>query len=325
MKTAIIYHYYELDETYRDNLIYFLDCGIDDQAEYFIYIAGDCSADLPTRKNVQYLFIKNENNDFGSVIDFSRTQKSKDFDNYVFVNCSARGPFIPTYYNKPWYTAFTSKLVDDVAMVGSSINLLPENFRSSIKFAQNNRYRSPFIHVQTYAYAITTQAFELLRSRGFFDVEAALSKDEIIQFYELAISQELLSQGFAIASLLQTQSYFTDDQRKSNYETTALSGDPAFRGAFYGRSISPFDNIFIKTNRNMIANVDLASYTFSGLEDAKRFLPLSTQGTELLERSHSFVIQHGNKFVITVNDLTKVLSQVKSGNPVLANQLRNLL
>ena len=75
----------------------------------------------------------------------------------------------------------------------------------------------------------------------------------------------------------------------------------------------------------MIANVDLASYTFSGLEDAKRFLPLSAQGTELLERSHSFVIQHGNKFVITINDLTKVLSQVKSGNPVLAQQLRNLL
>ena len=114
-----------------------------------------------------------------------------------------------------------------------------------------------------------------------------MTKDEIIQGYEIAISQELIEQGFAIASLLQTQDYFTDDKRKTNYETTALSGDPAFRSAFYGRSISPFENIFVKTNRNMISNVDLASYTFSGLEDTRRFSPLPKQAMELLERSHS--------------------------------------
>jgi hypothetical protein len=325
MRTAIIYHYYELDETYRDNLIYFLDCGIDEHAEYFIYISGKCSADLPKRKNIKYLFIKNENNDFGSVIEFSKTQNYQDFDNFVFVNCSVRGPFTPTYFSEPWHHAFTSKLVNDVAMVGSSINLLPEHMPSSIKFSRNKQYKPPFIHVQTYAYAITSQGFDLLKLKGFFDVKGTLSKEQVIQNYEIAISQELLGQGFAIASLLQTQEYFTDDSRTSNYITTAASGDPAFRSAFFGRSISPFDNIFIKTNRNMISNVDLASYTFSGLEHARRSKPVSAQGMKLLERSHSFVIQHGNKFVITINDLTQVLSDVKSCNPTLASQLRCLL
>ena len=136
MKTAIVYHYFELDETYRDNLIYFLNCGIDEHADYFIFIAGDCGADLPAHPNVNYFHIKNENNDFGSIIEFCKNPKSQGFDNYVFVNCSARGPFIPTYYSKPWHEAFTSRLVEDIAMVGSSINQLPENFPSSLKFAR---------------------------------------------------------------------------------------------------------------------------------------------------------------------------------------------
>ena len=79
MKTAIVYHYFELDETYRDNLIYFLNCGIDEHADYFIFIAGDCSADLPAHPNVNYFHIKNENNDFGSIIEFfAKIQSRRD-------------------------------------------------------------------------------------------------------------------------------------------------------------------------------------------------------------------------------------------------------
>lgn len=325
MRTAVVYHYFELNETYKDNFIFFLECGVDATADYFIYISGHHTVDLPTHENVNYFYIKNENNDLGSIIEFSKLRVSYTFDAYVFVNCSVRGPFFPTYYTQAWHKAFTSRLDNNIAMVGSSINLLPESFPSSIKFSRNEGYKAPFIHVQTYAYAISKEAFEILRSRSFFDISGPLPKDEIIQRYEIAISQEILREGFALSSLLQTQNCFTDDNRNVNYQTTALSGDPAFRSAFYGRSISPFENIFIKTNRNALTNVELASYTFSSLEEKKLQKFLSSQGTDLLERSHSFTIEHGRKFTITLNDLTNVLSQIKTGNPALANQLRGLL
>jgi hypothetical protein len=42
--------------------------------------------------NVQYFFIENKNNDFGAVIEFNKCHKNYDY--YVFVNSSVRGPFL---------------------------------------------------------------------------------------------------------------------------------------------------------------------------------------------------------------------------------------
>jgi hypothetical protein len=47
MKTAIIYHYFELNKTYKDNFIFFLNTAIHDCANYYVYISGESSVQLP--------------------------------------------------------------------------------------------------------------------------------------------------------------------------------------------------------------------------------------------------------------------------------------
>ena len=63
--TAVIYHYFEKDSMYRDNLTYFLSTAIHAQADYYIIISGKCSLTLPHFDNVKYIYTENINNDFG--------------------------------------------------------------------------------------------------------------------------------------------------------------------------------------------------------------------------------------------------------------------
>ena len=76
MKTAIIYHYFELNRSYKENFVFFLNTAIFDDAYYFIYISGNCSVKLPNLSNVKYFFIENKNNDFGAVTEFAKHNDS---------------------------------------------------------------------------------------------------------------------------------------------------------------------------------------------------------------------------------------------------------
>jgi hypothetical protein len=58
-KTLVIYHYFERDHIYRDNLSYFLRYGILASIDYIICVNGGCSINLPVARNVRYHFRPN--------------------------------------------------------------------------------------------------------------------------------------------------------------------------------------------------------------------------------------------------------------------------
>ena len=94
--TVVVYHYFERDAIYRNNLIYFLSVGILESVDYFIMISGECTVDLPNRKNVTYVRIENWNNDFGGYINFFKIASSDKYEFFIFINSSVRGPFLPS-------------------------------------------------------------------------------------------------------------------------------------------------------------------------------------------------------------------------------------
>ncbi len=51
----------------------------------------------------------------------------QEFEHFIFVNSSVRGPFFPSYFDKNWARLFTEKLSDETRLVGSTINILPED------------------------------------------------------------------------------------------------------------------------------------------------------------------------------------------------------
>lgn len=306
-KVAIIYHYYEVDETYRDNLVFFLNVGVDERADYFIFISGECSCPLIYRDNVKYIFIENKNHDYGGIVNFVKRYKDVTYENYIFINSSMRGPFTPTYIKSCWYDNFLDRISDKIAIVGGSINLLPEKSSHSRHFSTKFDYSAPYIHVQTTAYAMSHDAFNSLIDSGIFSIEESLDKNEIISCYEIRITQELLKQGLSISSLLPLYEYFDSSSRDIKYKGTLYHGDPLYKDAFFGRSIHPYENIFVKTNRNMIDSDELNSLTFTTLALKEAAGGLSDSGRDLLKRCHDKVMLVERKLNRKPSKLTKFI------------------
>lgn len=288
MTTAVIYHYYELNKTYKDNFIFFLNTAINDDAHYFIFISGTCSIDLPNLTNVDIHFIENKNNDFGAVLAFHKLSKLVRFDNYVFINSSSRGPFLASYFKNKWYEAFTSQLSDRVGLVGSSINLLHETAIHSIEFENRHNFDAPYIHVQTNAYAISAKCYKVLENHNFFDEIGVLDKHQVISDYEILMSQILMKSGFIITSLIPPLTNFSSRRKSVEAIDTSRNGDVLYKSAFYGRTLSPIECVFVKTNRNMISDNELCSHTFTALQERNEQNGLDANGLDLLTRVTDF-------------------------------------
>lgn len=263
---AVIYHYYENDRLYKENLIYFLCVGILPHIDYYIFVAGDCTIGLPELKNVTYINMKNWNNDFGGHIKYVKSNFSKSYSNFIFINSSVRGPFLPHYMRTDWTDVFTDLLKDDIHLVGSSINILSSASPNSLLFKDIYQYRPPYTHVQTTAFALSAEAFQYLIDIGFYDVDRELTKDEVIIHYELRLSQEILKKGWNFTSILPVYSSFDYRLKNENSNnTSSRGGDTLYKDAFYSRSLTPLELIFIKVNRDIIDTTALASITFTGL------------------------------------------------------------
>ena len=291
MKTAVVYHYFEANTLYKDNFVFFLNTAIMEELDYFIYISGSCTVNLLKRKNIRYKYIENKNNDFGRLVEFHKEFKSIDFSTYIFINCSVRGPFVANYFHEKWYRIFSSKLSKDMPLVGSSINILPTSTKHSELFSKSYDFSPPYIHVQTAAYALSKKGYEILSKKGFFDENRQLEKNEVICRYEILMSQIIFDSGRSIGSILPTQEEFKGNKNNKIFKGTSNNGDHLFKSAFFGRSLSPLEIVFIKTNNNtktndnMISNRDLASYTFTSLSNKVSKGFLTNDGLELQRRS----------------------------------------
>ena len=251
-----------------------------------------------------------------------------DYDAYIFINSSVRGPFLPEYYNFPWQSIYTERLTEKVVLVGSSINLLPEQSATSLKFEQMTKYKAPFIHVQTTAYAMSARAYRIMHDQGFYDIDCELTKLGAICYYEIGLSQEILNKGYKIAAILPTYNEFCLKTQTSAYQTTLKHGDPLNKSAFYGRNLSPFEVLFVKPKRRALSGAELNSYTFTALAVARKKFGISCDGLDLLEKAHNAAIygkKKDEKINISLDDIQKMLVQIKLSRPDIATQLKQIL
>ena len=141
----VLYCYHESPRSAR-NLQFFLDSTAQDWAEsdecqtrprleLVLIINGHwCSVPLPSASNVQVLRTDNSDHDFGGWADALEAlgirQGAQEwkllFKYFVFINSSCRGPFLPPYAAMlHWTDPFTSKITEQVKLVGPSIIFIP--------------------------------------------------------------------------------------------------------------------------------------------------------------------------------------------------------
>jgi hypothetical protein len=263
-KNLVIYHYFEKDASYCDNLLHFLVFGVLPQLDYIFVISGAHSVQLPELPNVRYLFTDPKRSDFGGYAQLINEGLNVDpYDNIFFINSSVRGPFVPPYCLQPWYEAFLEQMHGDVGMVGTSICSLKEDFRHSINYQARYEGAPPYSHVQTMAYALRREVLSQLIADGFYQEDRDSTKTLAIEDYEIHLSQLVLKLGWNLRCLLPEFNSIDYRLSHTNPNPTSTIGDPNELLGYFGRSAHPYETIFVKTNRDLYTDAYLDRLTYS--------------------------------------------------------------
>jgi hypothetical protein len=243
-----LYAYYEKDNKYKENFEFFLENGIYDEIDYYIIINGQCSVNIPNKKNIIIFNRENKGYDFGAW-SYGLANITKEYDYYTFLNTSVKGPYL---YNKceKWYEPFIRLFNKDVKIVGTTINIYTGNHCGDVDLIKYFNKEKPFTHVQSMFFIIDKEYLDYLNSLDFFN-ENKLNNitkfDYIIGNYEIGLSQHALIKGWNINCILQP--YKNQDYRTVINDLLIDGGDIYFMGKYFGKTIDPYDVIFFKTNR----------------------------------------------------------------------------
>jgi hypothetical protein len=239
-KYICLYAYYEKDDLYKNNLIYFLINGILENTDYYIIINGLCSVNIPERQNITIIKRENKGFDFGAWSYFINNYLFKKYKYYIFLNTSVRGPY---GNNKNWLDEFLKLFNnDEIKLVGTSINIW-----SDIKLKNIFKYEGPYTHVQSMFFILNNDGFEFLKNNKFFDEEEFLLLEDIIINKEIKMSQLILKNNWNINCIL--SKYKNYDYRKVTYNFNFTGEDPYYENAYFGETIKKEEVIFYKNNR----------------------------------------------------------------------------
>ena len=254
-KIAVIYAYYEKTNDYILNLKYFLKRGIYDECDYYFIVNGCCSIDFPKRNNIKVENRENNGYDFASFnyILFQKDLIFKNYDYYVFMNSSQRGPFIPNYIKIKWYEPFINMIKDDVKLVGVTINIFSKYLFSQGKLLEEKtNYKLPFPHVQSYFFVTDKECLKFLIEKEIFQEKYDYDNfDELIAFKEILMSKVVLENNWNISSIIPEYRELDYRTIKEDINKTSMNNDPLYKKCCFGRTIHPYEAIFIKTNREI--------------------------------------------------------------------------
>ena len=254
-KLCCFYSYYEKNELYKNNFIYFLENGILSNVDYIIIINGECSVSIPEMDNIRVYVRENVGYDFGAY-SYGIKKIEKSYDYYFFINTSVRGPYFKNKNkNKPWTEYFLDLFNIDVKLVGTSINICTMiDSKIDLKYDIKNMYNKtfPYSHIQSMFFCIDSDYFNYLQDINFFNEDELKDKDMdyVIVKKEIGLSQILLKRGYNINSIL--SKYKNLDYRLLNTDInkTSFHGDPYYKNSYFGKNIDKYEAIFFKNNRD---------------------------------------------------------------------------
>jgi hypothetical protein len=244
------------------NVDFFIKHGIVDDPDvdyYFVINNPHLSMEVP---GCTVINRENKNFDFGawSHVLFSTNSNSnylyQDYDYFVFINSSVRGPFYPVWYKEQnWIRLFINQVTDELKLFGTTIGTV---------------YKSP--HVQSMVMATDRSGLEIgIKNRIFVQDEPQLTLLETIHQKEVRFSTVILNAGYNIGCML--RAYNGVDFRKDKRTTEGV-----FKShEYYGMNVHPYEVIFPKiSTKNLTVEeniylVDHYTNWASGPDEHKSF------------------------------------------------------
>jgi hypothetical protein len=253
-KTLCIYTYFEKDQTYKKNCEYFLENGLNDSSDYLFVINGDSSIDFPKRTNIiNIIHRKNTGYDFQAYTEALRTINISNYNYFIFMNTSVRGPYIDNKSN--WQSKFTNLIKGDTKLVGTTINI--HCTRASCNFDEEKHLKSiglsrPYTHVQSQVFAMDRECLLFIKDRIFIDYNPNHSFIDTIINKEILMSQYVLKNNWNIDCVIPEYQGLDYRILKEDINPTSDEGDANYAGAYFGRTLEAEEVIFIKTNRDLL-------------------------------------------------------------------------
>ena len=229
---------------YNERVRHFINkCIFEDDDVDFVIISNDKANinmfNVPNFKNVRRLFRDNIGYDFGGWSDaLLSTNLYEQYENFIFVNSSVFGPFIPSYCKLKWTDIYVNGLHNNnVKLFGSTINTITQPLTLS--------------HVQSYIFSMDKTTLQyLIKCEIFSTTKYAATFNDAIWQKEVAMSRKIIENNWNIGSLLPMYDGvdFTFANKKPADYNIAFLDDimyPRFKNSLWNE----YQLVFIKGNR----------------------------------------------------------------------------
>jgi len=217
------------------------NCIFNDENVDFIVISNDKTNVFVVPDYVKTLLRDNIGYDFGGWSDALLTNNLyENYDNFIFVNSSVIGPFIPSYYKEKWTNIYINGLQNNIKLFGSTINTCNKPLNDS--------------HVQSYIFSMDKVTLKyLIDCEIFSTTNYANTFHDAIWQKEVLMSRKIIENKWNIGSLLPLYNNvdFTFTNIKPQDYDIEFLGDimfPNFRNSLWNEH----ELAFIKGNRECL-------------------------------------------------------------------------
>ena len=187
VKILVLYVFHILN----DRVKHFIDnCIFYDENIDFIVISNDKNISVTVPPYVKILKRDNIGYDFGGWSDGLLSDNLyENYDNFIFVNSSVIGPFLPSFYKGKWTDVYIDGLQQDVKLFGSTINTCYDPLNKS--------------HVQSYIFSMDKNTLKYLIECGIFSMtNYTTTFYDTVWKREVLMSRKIIENKWNIGSLL---------------------------------------------------------------------------------------------------------------------------
>jgi len=223
-------------------LNFFLKVGLltDSNVQFnFIINSETTDVHIPERGNISVLKGHNKGYDFGAYKQSIDSVNYREFDYFIFINDTCRGPFLPSYIPKSctWIDLFLSPLDDRVKITGPSW-WNRETDRTSLTGKVPPGERT---HIQSFCLGTDSTGIGCMLGDDVFSppiLDRSMGRKwNIVAQQEIGASQSIIKRGFKAQPF------------QLSHMTNAQHCDIHKKNRYFGMTPHPLEMMFIKTNR----------------------------------------------------------------------------
>ena len=246
MKTLVLYVYHEYSERVKN----FIEKAIfkDDNIDFMIICNNlyHKIEDLP-----DYVIYKNRNNigfDFGGwSYGLLHNNFYKNYDNYICVNSSVSGPYLPPDFKGKWTDIYINGLNDYVRLFGSTIN------------------KDFYPHVQTYIFSLNKETLEYLIKCNLFSLtNHGVTLWNTVMMKEIPLSNLIITNKWNIGCLVPYYKNvdFVKLIQNNEVDNFMINGhlhlqSDIMYNKYYKKYWTETDIVFFKGNRDIDLNKEI--------------------------------------------------------------------